>query len=86
MKMDEATCFRNCYAKIDTLTQSRPNTVGTSAVLTLKGTKAEQLYKKNQAFLKKHDSELKNIDKDPLTKELNRFQGKFYGGVDSPII
>eukprot|EP00344_Euplotes_crassus_P007369 CAMPEP_0197001406 /NCGR_PEP_ID=MMETSP1380-20130617/6110_1 /TAXON_ID=5936 /ORGANISM="Euplotes crassus, Strain CT5" /LENGTH=75 /DNA_ID=CAMNT_0042419061 /DNA_START=257 /DNA_END=484 /DNA_ORIENTATION=+ len=75
MNMEESTCMRNCHAKLDTM-----------SALTLEGTKAQKFFNKNKAFLKKHDPEFKNYDYDPLTKELDRFKGKFYGNVDRPLI
>ena len=76
MNLHEAMCFRNCFTKIDV----------TFPKLSLEGTKAEQIAKRNMNYLKKHDPDFKNIEYDPLTKDLEKFKGKFIGGVDRPII
>ena len=76
MEWPESICSRNCFTKMNTA-------IGR---MTLEGTRAGRLLKKNHEFLKKNDPEMKNFDFDPLEKDLDRFKGKFYGNVDAPLI
>ena len=76
MDLEESFCFRNCISKLNNSVEA----------VTIEGTKAERLLKKNLELLKKNDPDFKNIDYDPLKQELDRFKGKFYGGVDHPIV
>ena len=76
MEYEEGMCMRNCFTKLDS----------TLKAITLRNTRAERILNNNKKYLKKHNPEFKNIDYDPLEKELDNFRGKFYGNSDAPFL